>query len=206
MNQGPAYSPKIRKTKKISKNLIETNNIYRLVSYKYANGNIESDFGPNASLIFIFGIYQKEIHAIKLNMVKPTLFFRWLKLSSNKMVTQEMLNESNLPSLLKETNETGKSFFTSNIKGKSIYKIEPRTYRTYKLLNIKNIEQVYFKENFLETIFGKPNKTEEEIKDIKKVEEVKPKDKVEEINPIESKEQINIDDFINATLDILNKK
>src|SRR6056300_2099465 len=129
MNQGPAYSPKIRKTKKIPRNLIKTNNIYRLISYEYANGDVESQGGSQATLIFVFGIYQKEIHAIKLNMVKPDIFFRWLKTSSNKVVNQEMINESDLPSLLKESDETGKSFFTNKIKGKSIYKIEPRAYR-----------------------------------------------------------------------------
>ena len=206
MNQGPAYSPKIKKTKKIARNLIQTNNIYRLISYEYANGDVEVQGGNQATLIFVFGIYKKEIHAIKLNMVKPDIFFRWLKTLSSKIVTQEMINESDLPLLLQESDETGKSFFTSRIKGKNIYKIEPRAYRTYKLLNVKNIEQVYLKETFLEQVFGKPNKTEEEIKDIKKVEEVKPKDKVEEIKPVESRDQMDFDDFVNKTLDILNKK
>jgi hypothetical protein len=206
MNQGPAYSPKIRKTKKIPKNLIKTNNIYRLISYEYANGDTESQGGSQATLIFVFGIYQKEIHAIKLNMVDPDIFFKWLKSSSSRIVTQEMINQSDLPSLIKESDETGKSFFTNRIKGKSIYKIEPRAYRTYKLLNVKNIEQVYLKETFLEGVFGKPNKVEEEIKDIKKVEEIKPKDKVEEIQKPESRDQLSMDDFIDMTLDILNKK
>lgn len=203
MNQGPTYSPKIKKTKKIPKNGIKTNNVYRLVSYRYANGDIESDSSPRANLIFVFGIYQKEVHAIKLNMVKPDAFFRWLKTSATKVVTQEMLNQSDLPSLLKESDETGKSFFSSKIKGKSIYKIEPRAYRTYKLLNIKNIEQVEFKESFLETIFGKPNKTNEEIKDTTKVEEVKPKEKTEPTNIQEVNQ--SMDDFIDETLKILNR-
>jgi hypothetical protein len=203
MNHGPTYSPKIKKTTKIPRNLVETNNIYRLISYKYANGDLETESGAKASLIFVFGIYKKEVHAIKLNMVKPDIFFRWLKTSSNKIVTQEMLTESNLPSLLKETDETGKTFFTSKIQGKTIYKIEPRAYRTYKLLNIKNIEQVYLKEDFLESVFGKPNKTEDEIKDIKKVEEVKPKEKVESIQPKDTTD--DMDSFIEATLNILKK-
>jgi hypothetical protein len=206
MNQGPVYSPKIKKTKKVARNLIKTNNIYRLISYEYANGDVESQGGSRATLIFVFGIYKKEIHAIKLNMVKPDIFFRWLKTLSSKIVTQEMINESDLPLLLQESDETGKSFFTSRIKGKNIYKIEPRAYRTYKLLNVKNIEQVYLKEDFLERTFGKPNKVEEEIKDIKKVEEVKAKDKVEEIQKPESRDQPSMDDFIDMTLDILNKK
>jgi hypothetical protein len=206
MNQGPAYSPKIKKTKKIASSLIKTNNIYRLVSYEYANGNVESQGGSRGTLIFVFGIYQKEIHAIKLNMVDPDIFFRWLKSSSNKIVTQEMINESDLPSMIKESDKTGKSFFTNRIKGKSIYKIEPRAYRTYKLLNVKNIEQVYLKETFLEGVFGKPNKVEDEIKDITKVEKIKPKDKIEQIQKPESRDQASMDDFINTTLDILNKK
>ena len=205
MNQGPAYSPKIKKTKRIARNFIKTNNIYRLISYQYASGDIESQGGSQASLIFVFGIYEKEIHAIKLNMVKPDIFFRWLKTSSNKIVNEEMINESDLPSLLKESDETGKSFFTNKIKGKSIYKIEPRAYRTYKLLNVKNIEQVYLKESVLEQIFGKPNKTKEEVKDVRKVEEVKPKESVEKIQNPESKDQPSVDDFIDMTLDILNK-
>jgi hypothetical protein len=205
MNQGPAYSPKIRKTKKIANSLIKPNNIYKLVSYQYANGDVESQGGSRATLIFVFGIYQKEIHAIKLNMVDPDLFFRWLKSSSTRVITQKMINESDLPSMIKESDETGKTFFVNRIKNKSIYKIEPRAYRTYKQMSIKNIEQVFLKEDILETTFGKPNKIEEEIKDIKKVEEIKPKDKVEEIKPVESRDQMDFDDFVNKTLDILNK-
>jgi hypothetical protein len=70
------------------------------------------------------------------------------------------------------------------------------------------------KETFLEQVFGKPNKTEEEIKDIKKVEEVKPKERIDEVKPkdtssevksIQSEEKIPMDDFIEATLNILKK-
>jgi hypothetical protein len=43
------------------------------------------------------------------------------------------------------------------------------------------------------------------MKDSKKVEEIKPKDKVEEIKPVESRDQMDFDDFVNKTLDILNK-
>lgn len=204
MNYGPSYNQRIEKTKKISRNLVETNKIYRLLSYEYADGSTKSSSGSMANIIFVFGIYKKEVHAIKLNMVKPFEFVKWLKSSSRKIVTEQMLIESDLPSLLKKSDDTGKAFFSSQIKGKSIYKIEPRAYRTYKLMNIKGIEEVYLKKDYLEEIFGKPNKTEEEVKDINTKKEIKPKETVER-KVITEEQDASMDDFMDATMDILNK-
>ena len=135
MNYGPRYQTYIKETKRIPRNLIEVNEVYRLVSYEYANGETESISGQRATLIFVFGIYKRVVHALKLNVINPELFFRWLKRASSRRVTELMLQESDLPSLLKTSEETGRAFFSSRIKGNSVYKIEPRAYRTYKFFH-----------------------------------------------------------------------
>jgi hypothetical protein len=208
MNYGPRYSSFIRDTKRIPRNLIRTNNIYRLISYEYANGETESRSGQRATLIFVFGIYKREVHALKLNTINPDILFRWLKRASSRKVTERMLLESDLPSLIQQSEETGKAFFTSRIKGNSIYKIEPRAYRTYKFFNIKDIEEVYFKADKLESIFGSPNREdEEEVQDENKQ---KVKDTITEISqkgkPNQTNQETSLDDFIDMTLDILNKE
>ena len=208
MNYGPKYSSFIRDTKRIPRNLIKTNNIYRLISYEYANGETETVSGQRATLIFVFGIYKREVHALKLNTINPDILFRWLKRASSRRVTEKMLLESDLPSLIKQSEETGKAFFTSRIKGNAIYKIEPRSYRTYKFFNIKDIEEVYFKSDKLESVFGKPNREETEKVEDKNKQKVE--DKIKEISekgkPTESQEKTSLNDFIDMTLDILNKK
>lgn len=216
MNYGPRYSAIIRGTKRIPRNLIKTNTIYRLISYEYANGITESLSGQRATLIFVFGIYKREIHALKLNVVNPDIFFRWLRRARNRSIKESAIKNSELSELIQQTEETGKAFFTSRIKGNSIYKIEPRAYRTYKFFNVKDIEEVYFKENDLIKIFGKPNvsqkdelvdKREEKLireKNIKEVENT-----MKKIQPeVPSMDELtpSMDDFIDATMDILNKE
>jgi len=212
MNYGPRYSAIVRGTKRIPRNLIKTNTIYRLISYEYANGETESISGQRATLIFVFGIYKRVVHALKLNVINPELFFKWLKRASSRRVTELMLQESDLPSLLKTSEETGRAFFSSRIKGNSVYKIEPRAYRTYKFFNIKDIQRVNFKQSKLEEIFGTPNLSEAEKqtadkKIIKKQStDATEKKGIETDKKAAEKVTPSAEEFVQATMDILNKK
>lgn len=220
MNYGPRYQTFIKETKRIPRNLIEVNEVYRLVSYEYANGETESISGQRATLIFVFGIYKRVVHALKLNVINPELFFRWLKRASSRRVTELMLQESDLPSLLKTSEETGRAFFSSRIKGNSVYKIEPRAYRTYKFFNIKDIQRVNFKQSKLEEIFGTPNLPEAEKQTAdKKIIKKQSTDAIEQkgietdkksalktVEKAAEKVTPSVEEFVQATIDILNKK
>lgn len=205
MNYVSLYKSFIRNSKRTTINSLETNKIYLLKSYEYSDGKIESFTEKNIVLIFVFGIYQKEVHALKLNTINPDIFFRWMKRASNRRVTEKMLIESDLKSLLKKSEESGQSFFKTRIKGNSVYKIEPRAYRTYKLFNIKNIEEVYFKREKLETIFGSPTISEEKEEQLEKTK-IEPKESIEKVVSQESKKETSSDDFFDAAMDILNKE
>lgn len=209
MNFASLYTSFIRDSKRTTINSLETNKIYRLKSYEYQGGKVESFSGQNTVLIFVFGIYEKEVHALKLNLINPDVFFRWMKRSSKRRVTEKMLNESDLKSLLKRSEESGQAFFKSRIKGNAVYKIEPRAYRTYKLFNIKNIEEVYLKRAKLESIFGSPTLTDEKEKEIDKPK-IEPKELSKEIvertKPNQAKQETSMDDFFDAAMDILNNE
>jgi hypothetical protein len=209
MNFASLYKSFIRTSKRVTPTAMETNKIYLLKSYEYSNGKTETFSGKDLVLIFVFGIFEKEVHALKLNTINPDVFFRWMKRASSRRVTDKMLNESDLKSLLKKSEESGQSFFKSRIKGNAVYKIEPRAYRTYKLFNIKNIDEVYLKREKLESIFGSPTVTDEKEKELDKPR-IEPKELSKEIvertKPNESKEETSIDDFFDAAMDILNNE
>lgn len=206
MDFGLKYSQDIKGTKKIPKTLIKPNKIYRLLSYEYADGRTETLSGTRATLIFVFGVYKKELHALKLNLVNPTIFFKWLKGAKSGTINESDIKSSDFSKLLRKTDESGQQFFTSQVKGNSVYRIEPRAYRTYKQQNVQSIEEVYFKEEKLIEVFGLPTKIKSEELVDKTADSLRVEKVVKEIEKQSQTTQPGIDDFINTTLDILNKK
>ena len=64
-NQAPKYKPFILKETRIAKNRILPHRIYRISTYKYSDGNVESLRGNESTLIFSVGIFEKKLSAIK---------------------------------------------------------------------------------------------------------------------------------------------
>lgn len=148
------YKPLIESEKRVSKSNITPRNVYRISSYEFADGEQKSLTGANSSLIFLVGIFERKLISIKLNEIKPDMFFRWLKTIQLKALNEEKFNQyKSLYELIILDNKTGNKIFDNYIKGKPIYTKKPSPYRTYNLDGIKYIQEVNFKKDILKSFY-----------------------------------------------------
>lgn len=145
------YIPLIEYEEGISKNLIRPRNIYKINSYTYKDGKTKSLAGTETSYVFVIGISPtKIISAIKISLVKPKEFFRWLKKLYKPNISENSLTDSErLEDILILDNKDGKKIFNQFVKQSRMYNQAIPTYRTYILQNIKNAEIVKIKKEVL---------------------------------------------------------
>ena len=148
-----SYSKFIDKEVRISKSLINPGNLYRISSYEYADGESRSLAGANSSLIFVFGIHEKKVNCLKLNDVSADVFKTWLKTLIKPTTKNEDIDSmKKLEEIIIESDAKGNKLFESKIKGKPIYNINPRPYRTYNMEGLKYIQEVKLKADFLKSL------------------------------------------------------
>lgn len=158
------YNKFIESEKGVSKTLISPRNVYRINAYKYVDGKTKSLSGMESALVFVLGISSdKKISCVKISLIKPDIFFKFLKKMFIKGLDEEKVKSaSKLEELLVLSDKGGKKLFSSFLKGDSIYDKEPDSYRTYTLDGIKSVDEVSFKKEILAKYynpsFGKSNK------------------------------------------------
>jgi hypothetical protein len=145
------YKPLIESESSTSKTLIRPRNIYKINNYKYKDGITKSLAGFETSLVFIIGISpEKVVSCLKITLIKPDLFFKWLKkLVRAGLSEEEMKNTESLEDLIIVDNKDGKKIFNQFVRPSRLYIQNPPAYRTYLLKNIKNIEEVKIKKEIL---------------------------------------------------------
>ena len=145
------YIPLIEGEEPISKTLIRPRNIYKINSYTYKDGKTKTLSGTETSYIFIIGISpDRVISAIKLSLIKPKDFFRWLKKLYKVGLNETIIKESiNLEDILVLDTKNGQKIFNQFVKQSRVYNQSINPYRTYILKNIKNAELVKIKKEVL---------------------------------------------------------
>jgi hypothetical protein len=145
------YKPLIESESPVSKTMIRPRNIYRINSYKYVDGKTKSLAGVETSIVFVIGISpEKVVSCLKISLIKPLLFFRWLvKLFEAGLSEEEIRNAESLEDLIVLDAKDGKKIFNQFVKRSRLYVQNPTPYRTYLLQNIKNIEEVKIKKEIL---------------------------------------------------------
>jgi hypothetical protein len=145
------YVPLIEVEEGISKNLIRPRNIYKINSYTYKDGKTKSLAGVETSYIFVIGISPtKVISALKISLIKPKDFFRWLKKLYKPSLSENSINDSErLEDILILDNKDGRKIFNQFVAQSRIYNQNIPTYRTYIAKNIKNVELVNLKKEVL---------------------------------------------------------
>jgi hypothetical protein len=145
------YKPLIESESSLSKTMIRPRNIYKINSYKYKDGVTRSLAGVETSMVFIIGISpEKVVSCLKITLIKPDIFFKWLKkLVRAGLSEEEMQNTELLEDLIILDNKDGKKIFNQFVKPSRLYIQNPPAYRTYLLKNIKNIEEVKIKKEIL---------------------------------------------------------
>ncbi len=148
-----SYNKFIDKEVRTSKSLITPANLYRISSYEYADGESRSLAGANSSLIFVFGIHEKKVNCLKLNDVSTDVFKTWLKTLIKPTTKNEDIDSmKKLEEIIIDSDAQGNKLFESKIKGKPIYNINPRPYRTYNIEGLKYIQEVKLKADFLKSL------------------------------------------------------
>ena len=148
------YKTFLRPEKRIPRSQIRPRNIYRITTYR--GGEPPTKTGENERYIFVIGIVDGKVHALKLNPIRPLDFTNFIgKLRDRRIPIGE---DQRLEDLLKKYSRDGNSLFESNIKNNSkIYSKSLKNYRTYLLDSIVNVYEIRFQEDFLRRLFGEPS-------------------------------------------------
>lgn len=154
-NFSKGYKKFIEKEKRISRAMISPNNVYRISTYKYSDGETRTLRGLDETLIFVTGVYKKTIYGLKLSKIRPTIFFEWgKKIVQEKEVLKEDTELISFSTLSPPLDITGDRFYKAYIKNSAVLKKPQIPFRSYKLGGIKYVSEVYFKKNILESYYA----------------------------------------------------
>ena len=143
--------------KRVSKGNLQPYGVYKISTYKYADGNKERLAGSEETIIFVTGIYQKKVSALKLSNIPPANFFKWFK----KLVKSDNVVENVLESSQIGLYELGDVFDTGGnkvydgyIKNNRDFVAKGAAYRTYNMDGIKYSTEIFFKQDTLKQYYG----------------------------------------------------
>lgn len=161
------YKTFLKPEKRIPRSQIRPRNIYRITTYR--GGDPPTKQGEEQRYIFVIGIVDGKVHAIKLNPIKPLDFTNFINKLRDKRIP--IGSDQSLELLLKKFSRDGNSLFESYVKNnRNIYDKKLNNYRTYLLDSIVNVYEIRFEEGFLRQLFGEPsapNTPSEQIEIIK---------------------------------------
>ena len=144
------YKSFLRPERRVPRSQIRPRNIYRITTYR--GGEPPTRSGEDARYIFVIGIVDGKVHAIKLNPIKPIDFTMFINKLRDKRIP--IGSDQALELLLKRFSKDGKGLFESYIKNNSkLYSRSLGNYRTYLLNSIVNVYEIRFEEDFLRGLF-----------------------------------------------------
>jgi hypothetical protein len=138
------------------KTMMRQGNFYRLEVYKYADEKIGTKrlVGIDTCFVFIIGRFVRDGHnwlaSIKLKQVNPDAFFEGIKRACRPLANKDFdeWESWNFKDFMKKYPADGKPLF-------EYLKTKPRiyrdTYREYKLVSIKDCNEVVFNIEYLKT-------------------------------------------------------
>ena len=74
INQAPKYRWLLESGGRVSKQSISPYGIYKISTYNYVDEGRQVLKGSDETLIFVTGIYQKKVSALKLSNIEPVKF------------------------------------------------------------------------------------------------------------------------------------
>ena len=152
MNYAPQYRGYIDVGSRISKTDIKPYGIYKISTYKYADGDSQTLRGTEETLIFVTGIYQRKVSAIKLSNVQPIKFLNWLKRVVG--VNSYTEGKKRIDELKTPFDVGGTRIYDSYIKNNKDFVAKGAAYRTYNLDGIQYATEVFLNEKTLKQYYG----------------------------------------------------
>ena len=156
------YKSFLKPEKRVPRSQIRPRNIYRITTYR--GGDPATKGGEDVRYIFVIGIVDEKVHAIKLNPIRPIDFTNFIGKLRDKRIP--IGSDQSLELLLKRFSKDGKGLFESYIKNNSkLYSRSLGNYRTYILNSIVNVYEIRFEEGFLRSLFkeGSTQSTRQQI-------------------------------------------
>jgi hypothetical protein len=152
MNYAPQYRGYLEVGNRISKNDIRPYGLYRISTYTYTDGDRNTLRGEDATLIFVTGIYQKKVSALKLSNIQPIKFLNWLR----KVVGVNSYTEGKkrIDELKTPFDIGGNRIYDSYIKNNPDFVAKGAAYRTYNLAGIQYATEVFLNEKTLKQYYG----------------------------------------------------
>ena len=144
--------------KRVPKGKLQPYGVYKISTYKYADGNKERLAGSEETIIFVTGIYEKKVSALKLSNIQPVDFFKWFKklIKSNKLVKDTAMELANtaLYDLGEVFDKGGNRVYDGYIKNNRNFVAKGAAYRTYNLDGIQYSTEIFFKQDTLNKYYG----------------------------------------------------
>ena len=152
MNYAPQYRGLLDIGSRVSKTDIKPYGIYKISTYKYADGDSQTLRGTEETLIFVTGIYQRKVSAIKLSNVQPIKFLNWLK----KVVGVNSYTEGKkrIDELKTPFDKGGTRIYDTYIRTNKDFVAKGAAYRTYNLDGIQYATEVFLNERTLRQYYG----------------------------------------------------
>ena len=143
--------------KRVSKGNLKPYGVYKISTYKYADGNKERLAGSEETIIFVTGIYERKVSALKLSNIPPANFFKWFKkLIKTDDVVKDLLELDNtaLYDLGEVFDKGGNRVYDGYIKNNRNFVAKGAAYRTYNLDGIQYSTEIFFKQDTLNKYYG----------------------------------------------------
>ena len=152
INQAPKYRGLLESGGRVSKQSISPYGIYKISTYKYVDEGRQTLRGPEETLIFVTGIYQRKVSALKLSNITPIQFLNWLR----KVVGRNSYNEGmkRIDELKTPFDIGGNRIYDSYIKNNVDFVKKGAAYRTYNLDGIQYATEMFLNEKTLKQYYG----------------------------------------------------
>jgi len=157
-NQAIKYKPFILEEKRVSRSAVKPYGVYRISTYKYADGNKETLTGADTTIVFVTGIYERKFSAVKLSSIKPDDFFKWFRRLEDKagavLTDEARVGNVGLYDIATVYDRGGQRIYDSYVKtGTELKKLE-NPYRTYNMDGIQYMSEIFFKRTLLNEYYG----------------------------------------------------
>jgi len=157
MNYALRYKGMMDKGDRVAKTEIQPYGLYKISTYKYTEGKRTNLRGDDETLIFVTGVYQRKVSALKLSNIEPVKFLNWFKKLSKG--DDEALFEGDrtkipLYEFATPMDKGGNKVYDSYIKNNKDFVAKGAAYRTYKLDGIQYATEFYLKNNILKQYYG----------------------------------------------------
>ena len=158
MNYTPQYSRFLKNGNRVSKSRIQPYGIYKISTYKYVDEGKKTLRGSDETLIFVTGIFNGKVSALKLSNIPPNEFLNWFKGITNDIYnTDKLKNDTTkigLYDIETPMDVGGSKIYKLHINDNRKFVAKGAAYRTYNLSGIQYASELFLKNNIIQQYYG----------------------------------------------------